>query len=158
MAPKLNFALIGAGGIGKQWASGIAKTDAVRLAAVVDVDEAKAKEIAAQHEGCLAFADWHEAAAAEVDGAIVATPHNRLAEITRGFLEAGKHALCEKPAGIFPRSRRDSFGSCRICGRTRRIALSRFGAMLMRRGLGSPRSRVLLGTTASSSRRFGAPS
>lgn len=96
----VKLVLIGAGGIGKQWASGIAKSKTVRLAGVVDTDTARAEDIAKQHEGCVVYPDWQTAAKTDADGFIVGVPHNLLASISKGLLEAGKHVLCEKPAGI----------------------------------------------------------
>jgi predicted dehydrogenase len=98
---KLKLVLIGAGGIGKQWASGIKRSDTVELAAVVDADIERAKALATEYGSCPSFTDWTWVAEVPgVDGAIVAVPHNMLAPITKGVLEKGKHVLCEKPAGI----------------------------------------------------------
>ena len=95
----MNVALIGAGGIGAQWALALASHTGVRITVVVDTDIARAKKLAEVH-GASAMIDWHGALEADIEGAIIATPHVELASITREFLSAGKHVLCEKPGGI----------------------------------------------------------
>src|SRR5665213_696785 len=101
---SLRLALVGAGGIGKQWAEAIRKTRGITLAAVVDVNLAGAKEIAASFPNCAATNDWHDVVYdATIDAVLVATPHKWLAPISYGALAAKKHVLCEKPCGIDPR-------------------------------------------------------
>jgi predicted dehydrogenase len=100
---KITLALIGAGGIGKQWADAIKKTNHATLGLIVDVNVQGAKEIAAQFPNCIVSSDWHDAAKNKnIDAAIVATPHKWLAPISYGMLAAKKHVLCEKPCGIHP--------------------------------------------------------
>jgi predicted dehydrogenase len=107
----ITIALIGAGGIGKVWADAISakggsasggkKAPEFALKAVVDVDTAKANAIAGKFPGAAVYTDYKEAlAAGDVAAVLVATPHCFLAPISKAALEAGKHVLCEKPAGI----------------------------------------------------------
>jgi predicted dehydrogenase len=97
----LRLALVGAGGIGKQWAEAIRRTRGIKLAAVVDVNLAGAKEIATTFSDCAATSDWHDVTRdASIDAVLVATPHKWLAPISYGALAAKKHVLCEKPCGI----------------------------------------------------------
>lgn len=94
----LRIALIGAGGIGTQWANGLKKSDHVKLVVIIDTDLSKAEALA-QETNAKAAADWKEVKD-DFDAAVVAVPHKWLAPTTKELLENGKHVLCEKPAGI----------------------------------------------------------
>jgi predicted dehydrogenase len=91
------LALIGAGGIGKEWARALMAAH-IPVALVIDTDESKA----------LALADMLGAKAStdaalhldEFDAGIVAVPHAFLAGVSHKLLESKKHVLCEKPGGI----------------------------------------------------------
>jgi len=101
---KLTLALIGAGGIGRQWADAIRKTSGIELRMVVDVNLKGAEEIANTFEDCAVSNDWHDAMEdKKIDAVIVATPHKWLAPISYGALAAKKHVLSEKPCGVNPR-------------------------------------------------------
>src|SRR3989338_8723705 len=98
---KISVALIGAGGIGKIWADAFKKTDKFALTAVIDVDPAKAKAIADRFPGATVYGDTKEALSkGDFKAVVIATPHAFLAPISAVAFEAGKHVLCEKPAGI----------------------------------------------------------
>jgi len=97
------LALIGAGGIGRQWADAIKKQKGVRLKVVVDVNIKGAEEIASAFPNCIVSSDWRDVARDKnIDAVVVATPHKWLAPISFGMLQAGKHVLCEKPCGVNP--------------------------------------------------------
>ncbi len=101
---KLTVALVGAGGIGRQWADAIRKTSGVHLGMVVDVNLKGAEEIANTFPACAFSNDWRDAAKDKnIDAFVVGTPHNLLAPISRGALMAKKHVLSEKPCGVNPR-------------------------------------------------------
>jgi predicted dehydrogenase len=92
----VNVAIVGCGLIGQKRARALA---GARLAVCVDQDRARAEQLASSSQGCVAAADWREAVnRPDVTAVVVATPHNSLAEIARGAIEAGKHVLLEKPA------------------------------------------------------------
>jgi predicted dehydrogenase len=98
---NMNIGLIGAGSIGKQWASAAKKTKAVSLLAVADVDQHSAQAIAQGFEGCVAVSDAKDIFAnPDIQGVVIATPHKWLAPMAKSALLAGKHVLCEKPGGI----------------------------------------------------------
>lgn len=98
---KLTLALIGAGGIGKQWADAIRKTKGVELRLVVDVNMKGAEEIAKNFKDCFVSSDWGDAVRSKnIDALLVATPHKWLAPISYAALTAKKHVLSEKPSGI----------------------------------------------------------
>ena len=66
---------------------------------VADLDPARAQALA-DKTGAKAAADWQALVAADLDAVIVATTHDSLAPIAIAALEAGKHVLVEKPAGM----------------------------------------------------------
>jgi len=67
----------------------------ITLAAVCDVDEKKAKEIAEKYDTAH-FADYHDMLD-KVDAVSIVVPTKLHHQITRDFLAAGKHVLVEKP-------------------------------------------------------------
>ena len=92
-------AVIGAGRAGSRRAEAVAADDGSRLVAVCDVDQEAAGRLAAEH-GVRSHGDWRALVSGDgVDLVVVSTPHDRLAEISVGALEAGGHVLCEKPLG-----------------------------------------------------------
>src|SRR5436853_7605068 len=91
----MRLAIIGCGLIGTKRAAAAAGHEIV---VVCDRDARRAEQLAHKTKA-RAVTDWHEAVAAEVDAAIVATTHDQLAAISIGALEAGRPVLVEKPAG-----------------------------------------------------------
>ena len=91
---SLGVAIIGCGLIGRRRAAALGSA---HLAAAVDVDRARADDLA---KGTApVFSDWRDAMArSDVNAVIVSTLHNSLAEIAHGAILAGKHVLIEKPA------------------------------------------------------------
>ncbi|MBA3753273.1 MAG: Gfo/Idh/MocA family oxidoreductase [Nitrospira sp.] len=93
----MNVAIAGCGLIGRKRARALGPA---RLAICVDSDLVRAEELARGSQGCVATANWREAVTRpDISLIVVATPHDSLAAITRGAIEAGKHVLVEKPAG-----------------------------------------------------------
>jgi predicted dehydrogenase len=69
------------------------------LLAVADTDLARAQQLAAQHRGCAASADWRAVVErGDVDLIIVATTNDMLTPISLAAVKKGKHVLVEKPA------------------------------------------------------------
>lgn len=92
----MNVGIIGCGLIGQKRARALA---GARLVACADSNGARAQLLAAGHAGCLATDNWLEVVRRpDVSMVVVATPHDSLAGITAGAIEAGKHVLVEKPA------------------------------------------------------------
>jgi predicted dehydrogenase len=88
-------AVIGVGHLGKHHARILASLAGVELVAVVDINRARADEIAALH-GTAAAYDAREIAG-RVDAVTVAVPTESHLPVALPFLEAGVAALVEKP-------------------------------------------------------------
>ena len=95
------LAIVGAGIISKQHGIVVSKlAGEVELVAVVDIEEAKAQNLAQEHGG-RAYTALTEALAAEsIDIVVICTPTGSHAEIAIEALEADKHVIIEKPADI----------------------------------------------------------
>jgi predicted dehydrogenase len=94
-AGRKRFAVVGAGHLGRFHAEKYDFIDEADLAAVVDVDEGRARALASKY-GCEALTD-HRALAGRVDAASVVVPtvlHHRVA---KDLLDAGMDVLVEKP-------------------------------------------------------------
>ena len=92
---RLRAAVIGVGHMGKHHARLYHELAGVELAAVVDKDPERAREIAGKY-GAPAFGDVSEVLD-KIDVATVAVPTVAHAEVARPLIEAGIPALIEKP-------------------------------------------------------------
>jgi predicted dehydrogenase len=92
----MNAAIIGCGLIGQKRSKALGTCNVVACA---DLVKQKADALAKNFPGAFSTSDWREAVSERtVDIVIVATTHEKLAEITTTSLNAGKHVLVEKPA------------------------------------------------------------
>ncbi len=92
---KLKLAVVGAGQFGKNHCRVVHESERAELTAVVDTDEARAKEAAAAY-GARACTNVREILGA-VDAAVVAVPTTEHESAGRALLEAGADVLVEKP-------------------------------------------------------------
>ncbi|MBI5728692.1 MAG: Gfo/Idh/MocA family oxidoreductase [Candidatus Magasanikbacteria bacterium] len=98
---KIRIALIGAGGMGKRWARALTRARQFDVRAVVDVDRARAQQLAGLFKKCDGVVDWKVVLKRlDIDAVVIVTPHRFLAPIAQSALQHGKHVLCEKPGGI----------------------------------------------------------
>lgn len=95
MIPPLRAGVVGVGALGRHHARLYASTPGVKLVGVVDLDRARAQEIASTYGARVLPSP--EALAREVDLASVATPTTAHEKTAMPFLEAGKAVLVEKP-------------------------------------------------------------
>lgn len=95
MSAPLRVAVIGVGHLGRHHARIFASLPGAALVGVVDINEARAREIAAQH-GTAAFTNA-EAMLGRVDAVSVAVPTESHLAVARPFLERGIATLVEKP-------------------------------------------------------------
>ncbi len=100
MAVK-RFALVGAGLFGEMHAKVYSKHPGAELAAVCDLNESRAREVAQQYGAGRFCNDWRDIAADDsIDAVSIATPDFAHTEAAIGLAEAGKHLLVEKPLAM----------------------------------------------------------
>lgn len=98
----VGVAVIGLGVYGEVHARTYASIPGVELVGVCDVREARAEALSSEL-GCKAFVDYAALLAEPgVDAVSVALPDHLHAEVAIAVLNAGKHALVEKPLAIEP--------------------------------------------------------
>jgi len=95
MSSALPVAVIGVGRLGSQHARVYASLPGVKLVAVVDRDEEKARAIARKYKA-LALTDQRELPP-EVKAVSVVVPTSDHLAVGRDLLESGRHVLIEKP-------------------------------------------------------------
>jgi predicted dehydrogenase len=98
----MRLAVIGCGFIGSKRAAA-AKGHNIVIVCDPDADR---REALARQSGARAVADWRDALSANIDAALIATTHDRLAEIALSAVLSGRHVLVEKPAGRTPQESR----------------------------------------------------
>ena len=91
----MRVAVIGVGHLGRHHARLLAAMPDVQLVGIADINEARAREIAAQY-GTTAHTDW-QALFGHVDAVTIAAPTEAHAEAATAFLDRGVHVLVEKP-------------------------------------------------------------
>jgi predicted dehydrogenase len=94
---SLRVAIVGCGRIGARRAQALGPGET--LVGCCDIDSRAVERLAARHR-CVACATPEELFALAPQVVVVATGHDRLAELTERALAAGAHVLVEKPAGI----------------------------------------------------------
>ena len=92
---KTRIAVVGTGQFGRNHCRVVAQSQDAELGAVVDIDPARAAEVAAEYQ-CEGLTDFRQLAG-KVDAAIVAVPTSAHAEVGCGLMEAGLDVLVEKP-------------------------------------------------------------
>ena len=99
-AAKLRIGIIGCGGAAVPVASALAASPVAQLAAVHDRSPALARDLGAQWDVPCAESLDDLLADPGVQAVYIAVPHDQLAPLARRALEAGKHALVEKPMAL----------------------------------------------------------
>ena len=91
----MKLGIIGCGLIGRKRAAACPE---LQLTAAADVVLERAGTLCRQFGG-TASSNWQDVLTSDADIVVVATTHDRLAEIALQAVEAGKHVLVEKPGG-----------------------------------------------------------
>jgi len=96
---SVNVGIIGAGAIAQRGhIPEFSSIAGVRVCALADLDQAKAKSVAEKAKIPHFFTDYREMLALEeLDAIAICAPNSLHAEMTKASCEAGKHVLCEKP-------------------------------------------------------------
>ena len=99
----IRWGIIGPGSIAHNFADGLAQSQSGRLVAVAGRDAARRNTFADRY--AIPAANRFDSYAAlmasdAVDAVYISTPHPWHAELAIAALRAGKHVLCEKPAGM----------------------------------------------------------
>ncbi len=99
---KIRWGIIGCGGIARRRTiPGLVKAENAELVAVMDTNEAFAKEVAAEYGVKYAFSDMESLLALdEVDAVYIATPVFCHKEQVFAAADHGKHILLEKPMAL----------------------------------------------------------
>jgi len=97
---QVKLAVIGVGAMGSSHAHDIAEIPQTQLVAVCDLISDRA-EIISKKYGCAYFTDYKTMLDnIELDGVIIATPHNAHTPISIECLRRGIHVLTEKPLAV----------------------------------------------------------
>lgn len=97
---KVKVGIVGAG-IGKVHARGLRSCQEGEPYAICDLNEERAKQVAAEFDIPHVFTDYNKMFAMdELDAITVATPNALHAPIVEAAFAAGKHVMCEKPLSI----------------------------------------------------------
>ena len=132
-AAELRVAVIGAGRLGALHAAKYATAQGARLSYVVDIDPARAAQVAAAH-GAIPLTDYRDLMGKNlIDVASVAAPCVAHHEIASALLGAGIDVLLEKPMAATIREAQDLAALAERRGRMLQIGhLERFNPAIVR--------------------------
>ncbi len=99
---RLRVGVIGTGGMGGRHARNIAdRVAAAEVAAIMDLDAARAEAVAASCGGARVFTDANALIGDDgIDAVVIASPDATHGDLAIACIEAGKPVLCEKPIGV----------------------------------------------------------
>ena len=100
MAKNLRFAVIGAGRIGLVHAGSVFDTKGAELVYIVDPIKEAADKISAQFECKAATDPMAVINSGEIDAVIIGSPTPTHVPLLSAAIDAGVHALCEKPIDL----------------------------------------------------------
>lgn len=97
---KIKTAIVGMG-MGRHHLAGYLKHPSAEIVALVDLDEATAREVGKPVPGARIYSNYREMLKQEQPDLVsIAVPNFLHEEITCAALEAGAHVLCEKPMSV----------------------------------------------------------
>jgi predicted dehydrogenase len=116
----MRLGIVGCGLIGQKRATAARGHEIVL---VTDLDSDRAGALAAK-TGARVAKDWQALVAPDLDAVIVATTHGSLATIAIAALQAGKHVLVEKPAGMNVTEVQAVAGAARTAGKLCKVGFN----------------------------------
>lgn len=94
----IRWGIVGPGNIAKKFARAVANLPQCEIAAVCGSSQEKAERFAKEFDIPNAFCDHAQMAAFDgIDAVYIATPHVSHFDLSKIYIQAGKHILCEKP-------------------------------------------------------------
>ena len=101
MSEKIKWGLLATGAIAQAFARGVKQSETGTLYAVASRDKKKADDFAKEFGAQIAYGSYEEMLSdPQVNAVYVSTPHPMHVEWVLKALDAGKHVICEKPAGV----------------------------------------------------------
>ncbi|MFN0118877.1 MAG: Gfo/Idh/MocA family protein [Blastocatellia bacterium] len=97
LSNEITVALVGCGGVVRNYRKAYAQLPGVRVVVAVDTDEAEARQAAIETNAEKSSANFADALASEVDAVVISTPNFLHREQAVAALNAGKHVLLQKP-------------------------------------------------------------
>jgi predicted dehydrogenase len=98
---ELRVGVVGCGNHGSALAQAVVRSDALRLVACADPDATAVRRVAGFSDGISTHVSLEALLnASDVDGVLIATPHDVLAPLALSAVRAGKHLLIEKPMAM----------------------------------------------------------
>ncbi len=100
---RVRIAVVGAGAWGRNIVRALKELESeglVRVDAIVDADESRAKKIADEFNIATYFTDVLEVAARGISAAVVAVSIDQLTPVSRLLVERGVHVFVEKPVSL----------------------------------------------------------
>ena len=126
---RIRMAVVGAGQFGRNHLRVVRDCSRAELAAVVDIDPARAQQVSAEF-GCASLR--LEDLPGKVDAAVVATPTTTHAGTGVRLLEAGIHTLVEKPIAAMPEEATRLIRAAEASGRVLQVGhLERFNPAIL---------------------------
>ena len=121
---KIRAAVVGVG-IGYLHLQGYAKSPHAEIAAVCDIDAARAERVANEFQVPRVFTDYREMLKMEeIDVVSVCVPNYLHAPVAIACFEAGKHVVCEKPMAMNASEGEQMLEAARKAGRRLMMAFN----------------------------------
>lgn len=99
--PSLRFALIGASPIARKHAVALSRIEGAELVSVCDLDDQRARRLAAEFEGVQTYTDYRAMLQRDdLDIVSVTTPSGTHASIAQDVAASGRHVVVEKPMAL----------------------------------------------------------